>query len=1089
MGYCLKKLEHFLRRSFYRLGYTVAEHYGYFIMIPLFLTALLATGFQRIKYEDDPEYLFSPRSGFAKRERAIIEENFSLNFSSNFSPSRITRLGRFARLLIMAKDEGNLLRSAIWNDIVSVDRLVHSVSVNLEDRVARYDDLCAIWDSKCYENNILGLQDFMKEIEKGNFSLSYPFMLNPETFETIVFPLFFGGVKVDNNTNIVSVKALSLFYWLKTNDAKETAEGALWEDALLKALENRDFGNITVARFISRTLELELENNTISVSPFFGLTVFTMIVFSVGSALSGDWVRTKPWLGVLGVLSVSLSCVAAFGFLVYIGLDFIGINMAAPFLLLGIGMDDVFVMLSAWRRTKLQDTVQERMGHAFADAAVGITITSVTDVISFFIGAITPFPSVQIFSLYTGMAVVVAYFWHITFFGGCLAFSGFMEKEQRHGLVCLKIKPKSEAVDAGCCYRVLCTGGISENDPWNQKDNKDHIIMVFFRDYFARILNIPLVKAIVIIVFMLYLAVACWGCTTLNEGLERRRLSRDDSYSVLFYEREDKYFREFPYRIQVVITGDVEYSDPKTQEELLVLLKKFESTKYSGSPIYTESWLRAWLGFVKRNQEFLGFNITSEEDFCTQLKELYLSGPANAFAADVRFNEEGTRIIASRFIIQSYNVTDGNADKDMMQEFRKVALDSKFNVTVFNPYFIFFDQFTMVRITSVEAICVSAVIMMFVSLIFIPNPLCSLWVVFSITSVEIGVVGYMAFWNVSLDSISMINLIMCIGFSVDFSAHISHAYLVSEGETPDERVKDCLYTLGLPILQGGCSTILGVTALVLAPSYIFVTFFKTVFLVIFLGVLHGIILLPVLLSLMGPGSCSKKKVEDTPPTMENAQPFYVYGTEKSLWVDPNNMKIPRPRSVTTVQNGTTQVTPLALSRNGASPAGPNAVKGKHTSFLEKDLGLGTSSEISSESSLSKEVIHRRYGSDKVNDSGARSGPHVLKGYSNNAYESDNKINEKRRIQKDSNTGSALHIKYNNNDRYDDWDYPRRNYHGSRSPPNYSSPLRFSAPLVLTGGQSRHPGSRDKSVHRSLSLVAQHGSKTSSKSSRGYRERS
>jgi hypothetical protein len=46
--------------------------------------------------------------------------------------------------------------------------------------------------------------------------------------------------------------------------------------------------------------------------------------------------------------------------------------------------------------------------------------------------------------------------------------------------------------------------------------------------------------------------------------------------------------------------------------------------------------------------------------------------------------------------------------------------------------------------------------------------------------------------------------------------------------------------------------------LVIAPSYIFLTFFKMIFLVIVLGFLHGLFLLPVLLSLFGPGSCSKQ---------------------------------------------------------------------------------------------------------------------------------------------------------------------------------------------------------------------------------------
>jgi len=128
--------------------------------------------------------------------------------------------------------------------------------------------------------------------------------------------------------------------------------------------------------------------------------------------------------------------------------------------------------------------------------------------------------------------------------------------------------------------------------------------MVFFRDYVATFLNIPAIKgeiynfqgsfwfsfhsqisvrfermnslnynhnhssetkycypntALVVMVFMAYLVVAIWGCTKVKEGLERRKLSRYDSYSVEFYDMDDTYFRAFPYRIQVIITYDVVY--------------------------------------------------------------------------------------------------------------------------------------------------------------------------------------------------------------------------------------------------------------------------------------------------------------------------------------------------------------------------------------------------------------------------------------------------------------------------------------------------------------------------------------------------
>ena len=81
--------------------------------------------------------------------------------------------------------------------------------------------------------------------------------------------------------------------------------------------------------------------------------------------------------------------------------------------------------------------------------------------------------------------------------------------------------------------------------------------MVFFRDYWGSFLNLTPVKIIVLAGFIAYLGVACWGITKTQEGLERRKLARYDSYAVTFFDLEDLYFREFPYRIQVSFGSSV----------------------------------------------------------------------------------------------------------------------------------------------------------------------------------------------------------------------------------------------------------------------------------------------------------------------------------------------------------------------------------------------------------------------------------------------------------------------------------------------------------------------------------------------------
>lgn len=123
-------------------------------------------------------------------------------------------------------------------------------------------------------------------------------------------------------------------------------------DAVGKAQDEGLFKHIRIARFASRTLDHELEKNTRSVIPYFSSTFAIMALFSVGKCIDftnqkrysrrvlvtcmmTDWVRSKPWLGLLGNLSAAMATLCAFGVCMYIGIDFIGINLAAPFLMIG----------------------------------------------------------------------------------------------------------------------------------------------------------------------------------------------------------------------------------------------------------------------------------------------------------------------------------------------------------------------------------------------------------------------------------------------------------------------------------------------------------------------------------------------------------------------------------------------------------------------------------------------------------------------------------------------------------------------------------------------------------------------------------
>ena len=202
----------------------------------------------------------------------------------------------------------------------------------------------------------------------------------------------------------------------------------------------------------------------------------------------------------------------------------------------------------------------------------------------------------RIFCIYTAVSVLVTYVFHICFFGACMAYFGHAEEKGLHGLTCVPIMPKSVAQRQGrsWLYMTFCTGGRDPADPGHPLDNQEHSVMIFFRDVLAAALNKTIVKILVIAVFLIYLAFGIYGCTLVKEGLDRRKLSRDDSYSVVYYDLEDRYFREYPHRIQIVINQTLNYADPKVQARIERILTRFESSQYIAQSNLTESWLRPY---------------------------------------------------------------------------------------------------------------------------------------------------------------------------------------------------------------------------------------------------------------------------------------------------------------------------------------------------------------------------------------------------------------------------------------------------------------------------------------------------------------
>ncbi|KAH7699991.1 PTR-6 protein [Aphelenchoides avenae] len=140
------------------------------------------------------------------------------------------------------------------------------------------------------------------------------------------------------------------------------------------------------------------------------------------------------------------------------------------------------------------------------------------------------------------------------------------------------------------------------------------------------------------------------------------------------------------------------------------------------------------------------------------------------------------------------------------------------------------------------------VCMIMISLLFIPNPICTLWITVAMITIDVGVIGFLSLWGVKLDPISMITLVLSIGFSIEFCAHVTYGFVSNSNNlSPRQRCIDTMEKLAWPMVHGSMSTILGVLVLAFINSYMVLVFFKTIFLVLAIGIFHALVFLPIIL--------------------------------------------------------------------------------------------------------------------------------------------------------------------------------------------------------------------------------------------------
>jgi predicted RND superfamily exporter protein len=384
------------------------------IFFCLFLVITLTCGFSKLKVESNVKYLFLPEDSQASQD---LQKARRLGFEFEF---------RQEEVIFLAKHNASLLSKECLSEIVDLHKIITEIKY--------YNQQCfrANPNSTCASTNLLEIFDYQK---KNLFDISRQIqtallndtflMSNGRRFQDNFNQIFGKG---SSNGSLDSSTALRIVYFMKEySRGDEKRDGILeWENIFLDEVSSFAKNTTCVNIFYSaeRSLDDSVSESTTSDIKFFAMTFVIMGIFSgVINSRCGDGRFGHQLLGFTSLLAIYFGITAALGFLMFIGVPFVNLVGVLPFLVVSIGIDDVFIILH-----ELNDMVRQNipamymLSGTMARSGPTITMTTLTDLVAFAVSCRSIFPAIRFFCTYAAVTICSAFLMLVTFFVGCMWF-------------------------------------------------------------------------------------------------------------------------------------------------------------------------------------------------------------------------------------------------------------------------------------------------------------------------------------------------------------------------------------------------------------------------------------------------------------------------------------------------------------------------------------------------------------------------------------------------------------------------------------------------------------------------------------------
>ncbi|KAK8313504.1 hypothetical protein V6Z11_D01G112900 [Gossypium hirsutum] len=716
-------------------------------------------------------------------------------------------------------------------------------------------------------------------------------------------------------------------------EGNETQKAVAWEkafvqlakDELLPMVQSR---NLTFSFSSESSIEEELKREstadaiTILISY---LVMFAYISLTLGDTprLSSFYISSKVLLGLSGVLLVMLSVLGSVGFFSAIGVKSTLIIMEViPFLVLAVGVDNMCILVHSVKRQPLDLPLEGRISNALVEVGPSITLASLSEVFVFAVGSFIPMPACRVFSMFAALAVLLDFLLQVTAFVSLIVFD-FLRAEGRRVdcFPCIKASSTYAESEKGIGGRkpgLLAQYMKEVHAPiLNLWGVKIIVVAVFVAFALASIalstrIEPGLEQKIVLpqdsylqgyfnnvseylrIGPPLYFVVKNYNYS--SESIDTNKLcsiSQCNSDSLLNEIARASLTPESSYIAKPAASWLDDFL-VWLSPEAFGCCRKFTNGSYcppdDQPPCCSPNDTACGLSEVCKDCTtcFRHSDLHNDRPSTAQFREKLpwfldalpsadcSKGGHGAYTSSVEVTGYESGIIkASSF--RTYH-TPLNKQIDYVNSMRaarkfasRVSDSLKMEIFPYSVFYMFFEQYLDIWKTALINLAIAIGAVFIVCLVIT----CSLWtsaiILLVLAMILVDLMGVMAILGIQLNAVSVVNLVMSVGIVVEFCVHITHAFSVSSGNR-NERVKEALGTMGASVFSGITLTkLVGVLVLCFSKTEVFVVYYFQMYLaLVLLGFLHGLVFLPVVLSMVGPLSrCIQVEKQDERPSVSS----------------------------------------------------------------------------------------------------------------------------------------------------------------------------------------------------------------------------